>query len=132
MFQTNEKNITTHVKSETTTSTNLAVQHDTNKIDNLEYSLAHNDNASRILKIKRNSMTTFKVNIIVDKKIYLKHYKGSYTLFSTKKGFCYFLIEPFSDNNINIHTNFARTSTHTTIFISDRKKSNLKFLINKC
>jgi hypothetical protein len=67
-FKPMKKNITTHVKSKTTTSTNLAVQHDTNKIDNLEYSLAHNDNASRILKNKRNSTITFKVNIIIDKK----------------------------------------------------------------
>ena len=101
-------------------------------IDNLELFKKHNDNTSYILKIKRNSITTFKVNIIVEKKIYPKHYKGSYTLFSTKKGSCYFLIELFLDNNINIYTNFKRTSTHTTTFVSDRKKPNLNFLINKC
>jgi hypothetical protein len=130
-FKPMKKNTTTHIKSKTITSTSL-VQHDTDKIDNLEHSIAHNNNTLCIQKIKRNHTTTFKVNIIVNKRIYPKHYKGSYTVFSTNKGSCYFFIEPFSDNNINIYTNFTRISNHTTSFISDRKKPNLSFLINKC
>jgi hypothetical protein len=49
----------------------------------------------------------FMVNIIIDKRIYAKHYKGAHTLYMKKKGFCYFLIEPlFNEQVINIHTNF--------------------------
>jgi hypothetical protein len=75
----------------------------------------------------------FTVNIIIDKRIYAKYYKGAYTLYSKNKGSCYFLIEPLIDKQIiNIHTNFTRTSKHTTTFLSDKKSPSLKFVINQC
>jgi hypothetical protein len=75
----------------------------------------------------------FTVNIIIDKRIYAKYYKGAHTLYVKKKGSCYFLIELlFNEQIINIHTNFTRTSTHSTTFLSDKKTPSLKFIINKC
>jgi hypothetical protein len=103
----------------------------------------HMDNKEKIKKIspcqvknfanKPCRQITFTVNIIVEKKIYAKHYKGAYSLYLKKKGSCFFLIEPLIDKQtINIHTNFARTLNHLTTFSSDKRSPSLKYIINQC